>query len=329
LAVSERTVRAWKARALCPHHHRIGRPAHSAERRLAVARAVAKERRVQGAKVGVPSIAAALPDLPLRLVREELAASKKRFRVAGRRMMAARRVSMRVAGRDVLWSLDATHLGRRQNGKEVQAQAVRDVASTRTLSVSVGPPATSEDAVAVLEAAAATRGGRYPLVLVTDNGSPYTGERFERFLEEHGVLHLLSLPHTPRHNPWVERGHRDIKGETGLGKGVRIESRDVVVRQVVAALCRIDGQRLRSGLGFRTAWAADAQMDVPYNERDRARLGEEVRRRTEEGLHDQLSRRARRVLRREAILATLEDMGLITRMRGGLPVTDVKREGLS
>jgi hypothetical protein len=39
----------------------------------------------------------------------------------------------------------------------------------------------------------------------------------------------------------VERGNRDIKEETGLGKGVRIEGRD----GVVVALERIDGQRLR------------------------------------------------------------------------------------
>lgn len=324
-----RAVRGWKARAADPAARPPGRPAYSDEDRLSVAREVAVQRRRQGAPAGARSIAAALPQCSPRLVREELAASKARFRVAGRAQMAARRVRLRVRGRDLLWSLDALHLGREDDGAEVQGQAVREVASTRTLAFSVGPPVTADDAIAVIESAAATRGGRYPLVLVVDNGPPYACERFADFLEEHGVLLLFNLPRTPRHNPWVERGHRDLREETGLRKGVRIESRDDVVRQVVAALGRIDGGRLRRCLGYRTAWAADAEMQVPYNERVRARLGEEVRRRIDLGLHDQLSGRARRVLRREAILTALEDMGLITRTRGGRPYAAVNGEGVS
>jgi len=209
------------------------------------------------------------------------------------------------------------------------ARAEQDRFPLCTLALTIGDAATSEDPVLVMETAVAARGGSYPLVLVSDNGPAYTSKRFEDFLEERGVVHLLSLPHTPRHNPWVERGHRDLKDESGLGKGVLIVDRDDAAQRILAALDRVDGHRRRATLGFRTARAVDAQMKVPYDDDDRARLRYEVRRRRDEALQRPVSGRARRVLCREAVLAVLEDMGWITRTRGGHSDTDVKHEGVS
>lgn len=291
--------------------------------------AIVRAWREQGKSVGWRPVWRALSHLSRRLVQRVVAELKRRRRVARRRRESALRVSVSVSGRDVLWSLDATHLGRDSVSHEVQAQAVREVASTRSLALSVGGPVDTAAAIAVVTAAANERRGRYPLVLVTDNGAPYVAERFERFLDEHAVVHLLSLPHTPRHNPWVERGHRDLKDESGLGKGVVVQGHDDAARRLAAALDRIDGRRLRRDLGYRTARAVDAEMEVPYDGKVRARLAAMVERRVQDGLDDHMSKRARRALRREAILAALEELELIERTRGGRPLSAVKQEAIS
>ena len=51
--------------------------------------------------------------------------------------------------------------------------------------------------------------------------------------------------------------------------------------------------------------------------------------RVEEGLHDHETKRARRVLRGEAVLASLEGLELIERTRGGLPLRAVKEDTVS
>ena len=45
----------------------------------------------------------------------------------------------------------------------------------------------------------------------------YVFDELAACLREHGVLHLRSLPHTPKHNPWAERGIGELKRDAGLG----------------------------------------------------------------------------------------------------------------
>ncbi len=326
LGVTERTVGRWKAQETGRPR---GRPATPYAARLAAARRVVAEWRHQGRSAGWRPVAAALPELPTRLVQEEVAAAKKRLRAAKALRRELRLRGIDVLGRDVLWSLDATHLGRGEDGIPVEAQAVREVATTRSLALTVGPPVTTDDAIEVVAAAAALRGGKYPLVLATDNGPAYTSVRFERFIAASGVLHLLNLPHTPRHNPWVERGNRDFKEETGLGKGVVVPDVEWARRRLERAVERLDGNRLRRRLGYQTARAVDATLAVPYDDNVRARLADAVRRRVEDGLRDPCSAREERVLRREAILAALEELGLIERTRGGRSLNAVKPDRIS
>ena len=79
----------------------------------------------------------------------------------------------------------------------------------------------------------------------------------------------------------------------------------------------------------RTTCAVDAQLPVPYDDSVRERLVEKVAQHAEEGLHDQRIKRARRMLRREAVLASLEELELIERTRGGLPLRAVKEDTIS
>ena len=68
---------------------------------------------------------------------------------------------------------------------------------------------------------------------------------------------------------------------------------------------------------------------MPYDEEVRARLAGMIPQRIEGGLHDQMNKRERRVLRREAVLASLEELGLIERTRRGPPLRAVKQEAFS
>ena len=145
----------------------------------------------------------------------------------------------------------------------MQAQAVRDVSSLRILTLTVGGVVDTADAIAVVDRAPRQHGGKYPLVLATDNGSRCVSDDFEELLREHAVMLLLSLPHTPRHNPWGERGHRDLKEASGLDKRVIVQSHDDAARRIDAALDRVDGHRLRATLGYQTARVVDAELAGP------------------------------------------------------------------
>lgn len=250
------------------------------------------------------------------LVRQCLAAIKLLHRVRQRAQLTQRRLSVEVRARDVMWSMDGTHLARREDASKLEAQVVRETATPRILAVEVGAPATGEDVVAILERVAKERGG-LPLVLATDNGSIYTRKDVEDWLAEHGVVHLLSLPRTPQHNAWVERTNGELKAETGLGRGVLVQSAEEVRARVAQARRRLDSVRLRAQLGWRTAAAADVAAPRWYDAVTRDRFLATVRRRIEEALPGLDGRRAERIARREAIYASLEELELVKRTRGG------------
>jgi transposase InsO family protein len=163
---------------------------------------------------------------------------------------------------------------------------------------------------------AAERGG-LPLVLATDNGPVYTCERVASWLARQGVVQLLSLPHTPQHNAWVERTNAELKAETRLGRGVVVPSAKGIPERVETTRRRLDEVRLRAQWDFRTAAAADAEMTRWYNVTTRERFLATLCRRLAQALPGLQSERARRKARREAVHASLEELGLIKRTRGG------------
>ena len=263
-------------------------------------------------------VAAALHGaVPQWLVRALLREIKRLHRVHRREGEARRRLSALVRARDVLWSMDGTHLARLPDGAPVEAQVVRETATPKILGVAVGAPAKGDDDVIRLLERVAQERGRLPLVLVTDNGPIYTCGTVEDWLADHGVTHLLSLPHTPQHNPWVERTNAELKAETALGRGVVVNDGGEVRERVEYARRRLDDVRLRARLGYRTAAAADAALTAWYDQTTRERFLATVCRRLAEVLPGLDGTRARRRARREAIYASMEEFGLVKRTRGG------------
>ena len=260
----------------------------------------------------------------LRLVRRVLRELKAQRRARLRGEARARRVHVVAHARDVIWCLDATHVGRDGRGRAVQAEVLRDVACTRTLSISVGPVASSAEVIAQLQATARER-GVLPLVLATDNGAAYRSAELEEWLAERQVVHLRNLPRTPQHNACAEHGMGELKPEAGLGvpaagrsrvKGGLVDAGDACARLAAAAV-RLDSRRPRRSRGWRTAFQVEADLPPWSRLATRARVWKKVccalgrSRLASEG------RRARRLAEREAILGTLEQCGLLTRNRGG------------
>jgi len=139
----------------------------------------------------------------------------------------------------------------------------------------------------------------------------------ELVLQKLVTVHLLSLPHTPQHDAWVERTNGELKAETGLGRGVVVQDVDEVRERVDVARRRLDHLRLRVRLRYRTAAAADASMTDWYTATTRERFLATVCRRIAEARSGPRSERARRNARREAIYASMEELGLVKRTLGG------------
>ena len=67
----------------------------------------------------------------------------------------------------------------------------------------------SAQAIAVLRMLFATHG--LCDVIVSDNGSAFTGAEFEQFLTKNGIKHSTSAPFHPRTNGEAERAVRSFK----------------------------------------------------------------------------------------------------------------------
>jgi transposase InsO family protein len=312
--VSEKTVRNWlKGRA-----GRSGRPARSEAERRRAFRLVARTWKGLGVKRGWRPVAKALAGLvPVRLVQECLRAAKRLHGAHERRRIEARRVHVEVLFADVMWHQDAAHLGRTALA-EVQGEVLRDAAAkTEILAASVGGVVTAADAVANVEASIAAA-GRAPLVVSTDNGPAYKSGLYAACLARHRIVHLRNLPHTPQHNARAERAVRDVKEESGLGRGVRLADVDEAAVRVAAACAR---------LASRARFAATSTpLTVLYTEEQRERFYNAVCRRVEAAVQCAPDRRAARMAEREAIHAALEERGLIKRTRGGAPMPATKAE---
>jgi hypothetical protein len=257
---------------------------------------------------------------------QECVADLKEAREAQRSLLATMaRVSVRVALGDVLWGLDETHLGRLGDGEAVLGVVVREVASTRTLLVSVGPAATAEDLVRCLEHLRAVR-GELPLVLCIDNGPAMKSELVALYLRFHEVVALRNVPYVSEHNAATERGHRELKEACGLGKGVVLGSLEEAAEAMAAAVELVNERRPVTTRGMRTPVAVDRETPRWYPRIDRRAFYEAACRAIREAVQGCKNARERRKAEREAILSTLEDFALISRTRGGAPITSSNRK---
>jgi hypothetical protein len=251
----------------------------------------------------------------LSRVRHAMRELKAERRQRKRAHQAEARVSVEVWARDALWSMDATHLGRDEDRSEVQGEIVREVASTRSIGVAVGPPATGAQVVDLLERTKRERGGA-PLVLLSDNGPQYRSRALASWCWHNHVLHLFSLPHTPQHNAASEHGMRELKEDAALGKGTLVLDIAGTHGLLMCSRDRIDGNRLRQTRGWKTAVQADHENPHWSTLVARDELWMKATCAISFALLHSCNGRERRRAVRAAILDTLDHFSVITRTRG-------------
>lgn len=324
---SVRTLQLWARQR--PATRPVGRPPHSEAACRRALRVVARAWKRAGRSKGWRDLRETLGSLvPVRLVQRLLSQLKARWCRRERHRLEAARVKVRVPGGDVLWSQDATHVGRDERRRAVQSEVVRDVGSMRTLLISAGPPSTADDVVALLCALKSQR-GCLPLVWSTDNGPAYCNEVVERLLEREQIVHLRNVPHTPQHNSWAERAIGELKAESGLGKGVHLSGPEEALQRLGEARERLDSRRLRPRLDHRTAEQADRFMRCCYSALDRERFYVDTQRARTEAAAGACTARERRRLERRAILAALERLNSASTTRGDASPRPEKGEGIS
>jgi hypothetical protein len=323
LGVDVRTLLNWE-KAAGRESRSPGRPPHTKRALWQALARVRREIRDQGWTAGWRPIARALRGLvPVALVQRCLSRWKKWRRTRMNALRSRLRHSVEVPYRDALWCQDATQVGR-QDGDAVIAEVVRDVGGRRTLGLRVGGAASGDDVVTVLERVRRDR-GVLPLVYVTDNGPPYRSRVLAHYLARHHVVHLRSLPRTPQHNPWAERGIGEIKQEAGLESGTPLDSLRMATRRLIAAVQRLDHCRLRPHAAGTNA-LRDRNLVPAYDAVDRESFYRTTCAAIERAVDGHTGRRARRRAEREAIYASLESFGLVKRIRGDGGTEAVKGE---
>jgi transposase InsO family protein len=208
--------------------------------------------------------------------------------------------------------------------------AVRDLASGQQLLWLPVGEATAERTLQQLVWLFACYGA--PLVLKSDNGSPFSAEVMGEFLQGHGVWPLFSPPRTPAYNGACEAGIGSMKKRTAYqaerhGRPEEWTSKDLDRAHRLAN----ETARPRGPKGPTPAEAWERREPITAAERHRfaetvARLEPEVRQRRLLPLEIDLDRRTGNQVQREVLRRALVAHGylLFTRRRIPIPIRSQK-----
>ena len=319
LLVTLRTLADWRRAALDPPKP-PGRPPIPRRERWRILKLVARERRRQGPRATKRSVWRALAEElggHRDLVHHYACALWRRTCGRQRQHIEDQRVHVEVHLRGAIFAGDGTELGRDHDGQPIMAEHIRDVATSEAVEASVGPPLTGTDVVRALERASAAAGAP-PLVFMSDNGPENKNAEVQAWLERNQVIHLKNRPHTPEHNASCERGHRDLKAAlaTGPEAGDPVLPLEAWTARVDAAKTYLNAALPRERLGGLTPRDYAASIEPWYARVDRARFYAAACQAILDAQLATAEQRARARLEREAILATLELFGVISRTRG-------------
>ncbi len=313
LEVSPWTLRAWqRLPAACAPSPR-GRPCRDTtpEHRGEVAELLTE----LGPHAGLPRLRRAFPDVACGELRQLQA--QERLRRRDRRAEFAARLQWHRVG--AVWAMDYAEPPTPIDGRYRALFSVRDLTSGRQLAWLPVPEATAEQAAAALESLFCEHGP--PLVLKSDNGSPFTAERTALLLDVWEVRPLYSPPYTPRYNGACEAGIGALKTRTHHlaarhGRPGRWTTEDVEAARRLADEEHYP-RRLR-GLTAAEAWSA--RQSPKADERRRFRevvVGHEQEIRKQRGhlLEENLGRARQASLDRRAVSRALVELGYLSFLR--------------
>jgi transposase InsO family protein len=163
-----------------------------------------------GPNLGAPILQALFPDMPRREV-EDLVRRYKRLYAKKSELEL---MTLRWLRPGWVWAMDHSDPPSPIDGIYPVAFAVRDLASSNQLEWGGLPGKETRSAKDILEALFIQHGP--PLVLKSDNGSPFISAEMREFLEKWGVVLLLSPIRTPRYNGGAEAGIGSMKRRTHI-----------------------------------------------------------------------------------------------------------------
>ncbi len=329
LHLSTRTLRYWLAGTRVEHHVLLplGRPTlrSAPEQRRAVI-AVLDE---CGPATGLPTLQDCFPGMP----RAELDDLLRLYRRAWqhRHPHAPRILHWQVPGS--VWAMDYSQAPVPIDGRYPYLLAIRDLASGRQLSWLPVSHAGSLSAILALSSLFALYGP--PLVLKTDNGSPFCAGLTQWYLEQSGVIPLFSPPYTPQYNGAIEAGIGSLKMRTENHATWQGHPGYWTMDDVAYALADANATSRPEGPRGPTADQLWTGREMLTNEQ-RQRFQETVKRHREEILlrEDQaqeegMSTSKDRLIGREAIRRALGEHGFLSFTRRRIPLPISRRNAAS
>lgn len=213
LRLAPRTLRQWRLRSWRPERSGsptllvpLGRPCLRAPRE--VRNDVIALLDELGPATGAPTLRACFPTL----ARAELEDLVRRYRRVWRKRnrQALRVLHWHVPG--AVWAMDFSQATYPVEDKDRYLLAVRDLASGQQLLWWPVSAIDTDETLAALAYLFAAHGA--PLVLKTDNGSPFCADQTLAFLRQAEVIPLFSPPRVPRYNGAIEAGIGSLKTRT-------------------------------------------------------------------------------------------------------------------
>ena len=293
VGVSTRTVRSWKKK---PDHKKRGR------KKTGVSESQRLEIKDQWEKQGCPGsrpIIKSLPNIPARVIREVIAALKKEKKDRYNKHREENRTTVEVHVPGALMVMDGATI-KTEGGDFI---VLRDRGSVSTHAHKCeGEDLNSQDTLKVFNELKAE--GRLPLVMGTDNGSPFCAIVARDFMAQNKVVHLKSLPYVPQQNGSAENAVGDLKQQ--VANGFTVDQACAVLNQ----------HRLRAKLDWQTSDQVEQTNLVYYTAEQRAEFYQATCSAIASAQLGIESVYEKRKAEREAIFATLENFELITRTRG-------------
>lgn len=259
--------------------------------------AISREWKHQGYPGSRPIIHA-LPKMRVRVVRETISKLKQRRKNRAETRRKEQRLSIEVHEVARVGVMDAASVTR---GEEFIVY--RDRASLTTSSQDSSEGYTrSADTLRLL--GDLKNKGQLPLVVGSDNGSPFCAAEVENFLKTNQVIHLRSLPSVPQHNASAENAVREFKDLLKIGLTAE------------KAALTLNDNRLRGKLGWLTSSEINRNQFKPVSQDERTLFYNAARSAIDLATINKKNTCEKRKAEREAILRTLESFSLITITKG-------------
>jgi transposase InsO family protein len=311
VGVASRTLAHWDHRW---KHDRLamrgrGRPCRRSDRTCR--NAAIELMTMAGPSLGLPTLRACFPSM----ARGEIVNLQRRFRRAyhKRERRFLRRLDWQQPG--TVWAIDHAEPPQLIDGQYGYLLAIRDLASHFQLGWLPVPAANADTTCAALEALFVEHGP--PLVIKSDNGSPFIAHETIELLAGRSVVHLPSPPYTPQYNGACEAGIGGLKTRTHEQSALAGHPGHWTADNVEAARCI--GNELHRPHGPRAATPAEvwrARRPITTAEREAfasalARHRDSVLRESGYTIGEAVSPATHASWERTAISRTLVECGLL------------------